>query len=560
MGVFPVAVDFDFDESAGSFLGEEGVDGFEGPPLPAGLGLGDLGAEAGGAAEVEVLGAHLIATADLHEGSGDGEGEVLKRDGLILEMEVAGKVGEHLINGLILRLALGLAAETVDFVLDLQAEEVAISHFEVAIEDEFFLHLAIKGRDADVGFEIEVAGHEGSRAFHSEVEEVGEVAFGHEDVEVDGFAGIAVSLENDAGGSEVGLAKNGLDWLKNGIAVGAVDFDVVVDLQGDGVAGHGEAEVGDGGFAFSEDVREFAGEGAAGVEDAGYSGEDAEVGVLKGEVSVERGGTGFGGVPGSEAALRFNLAGGLGVAERGFVLHGYAEAGGEEADALEFELEGLFGGVFGQNDELRVGNDKFFDDDVVGAGFDGGLRTLALGGDIDFETVEDDEGDVFYGIEEFAEVGGEGEVLHAEEGGGAAAAEDDVIDFDAGGGAAALVDPELDGGEFGESDAEGAEFNFGLKVVPEIGDGLLTDVGFELGGEMFGRVIEGSDYTGEDGEEDENDDFPFAHFVVGADAMGRGNGQFGAVAGRRAVQRGWADARRVVVYGESDCTPRGGTG
>lgn len=74
VGIFAIAVDFNFDESSGSVFGEEGVHRFEGPALPAGLGLRDLGAEAGSAKEVEVLGAHLIATSDLHKGSGDGKG------------------------------------------------------------------------------------------------------------------------------------------------------------------------------------------------------------------------------------------------------------------------------------------------------------------------------------------------------------------------------------------------------------------------------------------------------------------------------------------------------
>lgn len=131
-------------------------------------------------------------------------------------------------------------------------------------------------------------------------------------------------------------------------------------------------------------------------------------------------------------------------------------------------------------------------------------------------------------------------MFQPEEGGGAAAAEDYVIYFDASGGAATFIDPQLDGGEVGKMDAEGTEFHFGLKMVAEIGDGLLADVGFELRGELFRRVVEGSGDTGEDGEEAENDDFPFAHveraIVYRHGGGGESYGRWSAcVAGREAV-------------------------
>ena len=90
------------------------------------------------------------------------------------------------------------------------------------------------------------------------------------------------------------------------------------------------------------------------------------------------------GVPGAEAAVGFDLAGGLGVAEGGIVLHGDAEASGPEADALEFEFEWCFGGVFREDDEFGVRDDEFFDDDVAGNGFEGGLGAFTFGRDVDF--------------------------------------------------------------------------------------------------------------------------------------------------------------------------------
>ncbi len=87
VGVGAGAGDADGDLGAGAIFGEEGIDGLEEDGFPAGDHLGDVGVEAGGAAEVEGLALEGVGAL---EGDFDaGNAEVERGDG-----EFAGAEGE----------------------------------------------------------------------------------------------------------------------------------------------------------------------------------------------------------------------------------------------------------------------------------------------------------------------------------------------------------------------------------------------------------------------------------------------------------------------------------
>ena len=147
---------------------------------------------------------------------------------------------------------------------------------------------SVQRRNLELGFEIEIAFHEGF-AFHGQAQDVRHAPSRHIYVKLDGAVRIAFVLEDGAAGGEVRGAERGLNGFEDRVSVGAVHEHLELRAQWDGVAGALEAEIRYIGFAARGDGIQFPLEASFGAQNAGNAGEDAEVRVIEGIVSTQRG-------------------------------------------------------------------------------------------------------------------------------------------------------------------------------------------------------------------------------------------------------------------------------
>ena len=330
----------------------------------------------------------------------------------------------------------------------------------------------------------------GGLGLHGELEEIFDAAVGHVDGESDVVA-LAVDVGDGALRGEVGVKQCGVDGSEGGVAVGRVDVGVEGGLEGDGVVGDIEREVGSGGGAVDGDVVEAAVVVAGGGEGSTDALDGAEVGVGEGVVAVDGGGAGVVAVPGTEVAGGMDGADGLGIDEVGVIEHGFASAAVGEFEVLDGEAERILRGVGVLDDEVDVLAEDLRDGDLdarVGRGDVGHVRS-AVRRDVEVHAVDVDAGDVGPEMQERVERGVEDEVVDAEHGGRGEA--ELLLEIRLGGAGeiedAQAVAFDLEAG--GDGDVEGVEFDRRVEAVAK----SIDDAGAEDRADMAGDVLAGDD-------------------------------------------------------------------
>src|SRR5262249_4289822 len=128
-------------------------------------------------------------------------------------------------------------------------------------------------------------------------------------------------------GSEMGVAKSGVNRLENGIPIGAIYQDLEFRAQGNDVAGTLESEIGYIGFPARGDGIQFPLKASCRTQNPGDAGEHAQVGAIERVLSTQRSIARLGGIPGSEGAEAVDLSRRSGIAEEAIILHRHTGPG-----------------------------------------------------------------------------------------------------------------------------------------------------------------------------------------------------------------------------------------
>ncbi len=487
------AADGDGQLEALAVLLEERIERGEEDGLPAGDHLRGGGVGADVAEELEGAAVNQVGSMELRGAAGNLVVERGDEQLRVAEREVNGHLGgdfglEVAARGLgVVRVALGAHAHGIDAVLQLGVGELDALNVDRAGELKLLHDANVAGRNVEPGVESDVAAHDGWLGLHRELEEIFDAAARHVDGEADVVA-LAVDVGHGAPRGEVGVKQRGVHGIERGVAIGAVDEGVEGGLEGDGVVGDVEREIGGGGGAVDGDVIESAGELASGGEGSADAFDGVEVGVGKGVLAVDGGGAGIVAVPGAEVAGSVDGADGLGIDEEGVVEHGRAGANVGELEVLDGEAERVLGRVGVLDDEVDVLAVDLRDGDLDARVGRGEVRRVgaAVRRNVEVHAIDVDARDVRLEMQERVERGVEDEVVHAEHGRRGEA----LLLLEVGlGGAGEIEDTQaaafdLEAG--GDGDVEGVELDGRVEAVAEGGDDAAAEDGADVVGDVLG--------------------------------------------------------------------------
>ena len=255
--------------------------------LPTGHRLGDLGLQFQRAVKIQHVGVQIVTAFELHVRAGNAKGKFAESDDAVIEFktalmrEITSSISSFFGCPCPRRLRLSIWSWMVDF------RKCAFGNIEAPIETQLVLHFSIQVRNLKLGFEIELAFHEGL-ALHGQTQDVPHAPLRHVYVELDGAVTVAFVFEDGAAGGEVRGSERGVNGLEEGVSVGAVHQDLELRAQWDGVARALEPEIRHVGFAARGDGIQFPFEASFRLQNAGNYGKNAQVRVVERVVSIQR--------------------------------------------------------------------------------------------------------------------------------------------------------------------------------------------------------------------------------------------------------------------------------
>lgn len=366
------------------------------------------------AVEVEVSADDGVGAGDEGVGAGEGIDEVGNLDGAVADGERAGHAGGDegggggVFDGLFgCADVLRAKAEGVYFLLNVGVREGGAGNGGRAAGDELEDEALLAGGDVDVAGDVDGRVEQRGLGVGEEGEEILGAAVGDADVEGDVVAGdCGGGFGDEAVGGDGGVKEVGGDRLQGEVAVGAIDEGLELSVDGEGVGGDVEGEVGGFCGAVDGDGAELAADVAGGREGAFEAFDVGEVGVGVGVVCVDGGGARGKEDPWADVAGGVDFSVRDGDGEDGFEEEGlgglvvFWAAGVDEDELVEVEDDGGIFVVGALEDEGGIGADEAVEEEGVaglvalggvgvglvevlgiGAGGDGEDKALGVSGD-----------------------------------------------------------------------------------------------------------------------------------------------------------------------------------